>query len=44
MNEDQLVAFGGAIKALGDGRIGGYLVKFTDATRPDLVHRPSLHQ
>jgi len=37
MNEEQLVAFGGAIKALGDGRIEGYLVKFTDASRPDLV-------
>jgi len=37
MNDEQLVAFGGAIKALGDGRVGGYLVKFTDASTPDLA-------
>jgi len=30
------IAFGGAIKALGDGRVGGYLVRFTDANQPDL--------
>lgn len=32
-----LLAFGGEIKALGDGKLGGYLVRFTDATRPDLT-------
>jgi hypothetical protein len=35
-NDNQLLAFGGEIKALGDGRIGGYLVRFTDDTAPDL--------
>lgn len=33
---DSLIAFGGEIKALGDGRIGGYLVKFSGAADPDL--------
>ena len=28
---------GGAVKALGNGKIGGYLVRFTDATSPDLT-------
>jgi phage head maturation protease len=28
---------GDAVKALGDGRIGGYLVRFTTATDPDLT-------
>lgn len=36
MNDDRLVAFGGEIKALGDGRIGGYLVRFTSPDEPDL--------
>src|ERR1044071_6750288 len=41
MNEpDVLVYYGGAVKALGDGKIGGYLVEFSDpATKtgaPDL--------
>lgn len=34
--DELLVAFGSEIKALGGGRVGGYLVRFTDATRPDL--------
>lgn len=33
---DLLVVHGGQIKALGDGKLGGYLVTFTDPTRPDL--------
>lgn len=33
---DTLVHFGGAVKALGDGKVGGYLVTFGDATTPDL--------
>ena len=31
-----LVAFGGGIKSLDDGKVGGYLVTFTDADTPDL--------
>jgi HK97 family phage major capsid protein len=33
---DTVVAYGGAIKTLDDGRIGGYLVRFSDPTSPDL--------
>jgi hypothetical protein len=33
---DTLVLFGGEIKALGNGKVGGYLVRFTDAEHPDL--------
>lgn len=33
---DTLVHFGGAVKALGDGKVGGYLITFGDATTPDL--------
>src|ERR1044072_3085360 len=35
--EDVLISFGGEIKSLGDGRFGGYLVRFTDATKKDLA-------
>lgn len=35
-NVDTFIYPGGAIKALGDGKIGGYLVVFTDAEHPDL--------
>lgn len=31
-----LISFGGEIKALGNGRVGGYLVRFTDENAPDL--------
>jgi hypothetical protein len=34
---DVLVRDGGSIKALGDGKVGGYLVLFTDETSPDLA-------
>jgi phage head maturation protease len=34
---DTLVMFGGAVKALGDGRVGGYLITFSDAASPDLT-------
>lgn len=39
---EELIYFGSAVKALGDGRVGGYLVEFTDyeaqkGTPPDLV-------
>lgn len=32
-----LIAFGGEVKSLDDGRIGGYLVRFSDADNPDLT-------
>ena len=32
-----LVYFGDAVKALGDGKIGGYLVRFSDEDTPDLT-------
>jgi len=35
--DEMLVSFGQAIKALGNGKIGGYLVHFTDADHPDLI-------
>lgn len=35
--DDTLVGFGGAIKALGDNKIGGYLVVFSDSSTPDLA-------
>jgi phage head maturation protease len=34
--DDILINFGSAVKALGNGRIGGYLVTFGDETTPDL--------
>jgi len=34
--DEMLIAFGSEIKALGEGRIGGYLVRFTNADDPDL--------
>jgi len=37
MTDETLLAFGGAIKALGDGKVAGYLVRYTDATAPDLT-------
>jgi len=37
MTTETLLAIGGAIKALGDGRVAGYLVRYTDATAPDLT-------
>ena len=33
---ETLIAFGGAVKALGDGKVGGYLVRFTTEDDPDL--------
>lgn len=35
--DDVLISFGGEIKSLGGGRFGGYLVRFTDATKRDLA-------
>ena len=34
--DETLITFGGAIKALGDGRVGGYLVRFSGPKDPDL--------
>lgn len=34
---DTLIAFGSEIKALGEGKLGGYLVRFSDPTQPDLT-------
>ena len=37
MNADTMVAWGEAVKALGDGRVGGYLVRFSSEADPDLT-------
>ena len=37
MTDETLLAFGGAIKALGDGQVAGYLVRYTSADEPDLT-------
>lgn len=34
---DELIYFGTEVKALGDGRVGGYLVRFTNPKEPDLT-------
>ena len=36
MEGETLITFGGAVKALGDGKIGGYLVRFSGPKDPDL--------
>src|SRR3990172_1047756 len=36
IEDETLVAYGGAVKALGGGRGGGYLVRFTTDEDPDL--------
>jgi hypothetical protein len=35
--DKSLVTFGGEVKALGEGKLGGYLVRFTTARDPDLT-------
>ena len=35
--EDYLIAYGNEVKALGDGRVGGYLVRFSGPDAPDLT-------
>jgi len=37
LTNDTVVTFGTEVKALGDHRIGGYLVRFTDPDTPDLT-------
>jgi transcriptional regulator with XRE-family HTH domain len=34
---ENLIFFGETVKALGDGKVGGYLVRFSDASTPDLT-------
>jgi len=34
--DDTLITYGGAVKALGNGRLGGYLVRFGSPEEPDL--------
>lgn len=36
-NDDEVVFFGGEIKALGEGKIGGVLIRRTNETQPDLT-------
>ena len=36
MENDSLTYYGGAVKALGEGKIGGYLLIFTPSNSPDL--------
>ena len=36
--DEQIVYFGGAVKALGDGKLGGYLVQFSSDNDPDLTN------
>ena len=35
--EDGLVTFGASVKALGDGKVGGYLIRFSTDKDPDLT-------
>lgn len=37
MKAETLVAFGNTVKALGDGKVGGYLVRFSTDADPDLT-------
>lgn len=34
---DELIYFGGEVKAVGDGKVGGYLVRFSTKSDPDLT-------
>ena len=34
---DELIYFGAQVKALGDGKVGGYLVRYSDPKTPDLT-------
>ena len=37
MEKEQLIYFGDAVKVLGEGKVGGYLVRFSTERDPDLV-------
>lgn len=36
--DEELVTFGGEIKALGDGKVGGYLIRYSTKDDPDLTN------
>lgn len=36
MTEEDMIYYGEAVKALGNGKLGGYLVRFTNPNEPDL--------
>ena len=36
MEDNNLIYYGDAVKAIGEGKVGGYLVRYTDADNPDL--------
>lgn len=36
MTEENLIYYGGAVKVVGENRVGGYLVRFSDQNSPDL--------
>lgn len=36
MSDERVIGLGGSVKALGDGKVGGFLVEFTDPEHPDL--------
>ena len=36
--EETLITFGIEIKALGNGKVGGYLIRYSTATDPDLTN------
>ncbi len=36
--QDELIAYGSELKALGNGRVGGYLVRFSSKDDPDLTN------
>lgn len=37
LNPESLIAYGSEIKALGDGKVGGYLIRFSTPEDPDLT-------
>lgn len=36
MDDETLITYGGALKAVGEGRIAGFLVRYSDAQAPDI--------
>ena len=39
MDDETLIMFGDAVKNLGDGRVGGYLIRFSTEADPDLTEQ-----
>lgn len=37
-DDEELIAYGAEVKALGDGKIGGYLIRYTTKADPDLTN------